>query len=161
MYKDYRERQRQGEELWFYTCVFPQGEYANRFIEQPLIKTRLLHWINFRYGITGYLHWGYNHSWQADVNSQLAPGDAHLVWPGEYGPRSSLRWEAQRLGIEDHELFCLLEDAYRRAGREDPKEAVKALLRPVMRTPEDYTKSPAELEQVRQRVIAELVKLGA
>ena len=43
----YQERQKNGDEVWFYTCVFPQGEYANRFIELPLIKTRLLHWINF------------------------------------------------------------------------------------------------------------------
>ena len=67
----YQARQKAGEEVWFYTCVFPQGEYANRFIEQPLVKTRLLHWINFRYGITGYLHWGYNQIGRASCRERV------------------------------------------------------------------------------------------
>ena len=160
--EELRRAQREGNcELWFYVAWVPQGKFLNRLIDFETVKTRLMHWANYLWDAVGYLHWGYNHSWQGDVNQQLAPGDAHLVWPGKYGPRSSLRWEAQRLGIEDYELFCLLEDAYRKAGREDPKEAVKELLRPVMRTPEDYAKDPAELEQVRERVIEELVKLGA
>ncbi len=116
----YQERQRQGEEVWFYTCVFPQGEYANRFIELPLIKTRLLHWINFRYGITGYLHWGYNH-WTNDDPFMhttrphggppyLPAGDAWIVYPGKEGPLDSIRFEAMRDGIADYELLCQLKE---------------------------------------------------
>jgi len=114
----YQERQRAGEEVWFYTCVFPQGEYANRFIELPLIKTRLLHWINFRYGITGYLHWGYNHWTQDDPfthttrahpgPSYLPAGDPWIVYPGKNGPLDSIRFEAMRDGIVDHELLSQL-----------------------------------------------------
>ena len=114
----YRERQAAGDEVWFYTCVFPQGEYANRFIEQPLIKTRLLHWINFTYGITGYLHWGYNH-WTTDnpVTHTTRPhggppylpaGDPWIVYPGSDGPLDSIRFEAMRDGVADHELLCRL-----------------------------------------------------
>ena len=95
-YAFYQERQAAGDEVWFYTCVFPQGEYANRFIEQPLIKTRLLHWINFTYGITGYLHWGYN-QWTDDnpITHTTRPhggppylpaGDPWIVYPGTDGP---------------------------------------------------------------------------
>ena len=116
--KHYQARQRAGDEVWFYTCVFPQGEYANRFIEQPLIKTRLLHWINYRYGITGYLHWGYNH-WTADSPfthttrphggpPYLPAGDAWIVYPGKDGPLDSIRHEAMRDGITDHELLSTL-----------------------------------------------------
>lgn len=114
----YQERQSAGDEVWFYTCVFPQGEYANRFIEQPLIKTRLLHWINFRYGITGYLHWGYNH-WTGDSPfthttrphggpPYLPAGDPWIVYPGKDGPLDSIRFEAMRDGIADHELLSQL-----------------------------------------------------
>ncbi|MBA7572090.1 hypothetical protein ES708_13865 [subsurface metagenome] len=39
----YREQMEQGKEVWFYTCLAPQENYANRFIQQPLIKTRILH----------------------------------------------------------------------------------------------------------------------
>lgn len=114
----YQERQRAGEEVWHYTCVFPQGEYANRFIEQPLIKTQLLHWINFRYGITGYLHWGYNqwtqdspitHTTRAHGGPPYLPaGDPWIVYPGSDGPLDSIRFEAMRDGIVDHELLCML-----------------------------------------------------
>jgi len=114
----YKARQKAGEEVWFYTCVFPQGEYANRFIEQPLAKTRLLHWINFRYGITGYLHWGYNHWTQESPFTHttrphpgppyLPAGDAWIVYPGSDGPLDSIRHEAMRDGIADYELLSQL-----------------------------------------------------
>ena len=98
--------------------MFPQGEYANRFIEQPLLKTRLLHWINYRYGATGYLHWGYNHWRQEDPFTHLTPahggppylpaGDSWIVYPGSDGPLGSIRFEAMRDGIVDHELLSML-----------------------------------------------------
>jgi creatinine amidohydrolase/Fe(II)-dependent formamide hydrolase-like protein len=114
----YQARQKAGDEVWFYTCVFPQGEYANRFLEQPLIKTRLLHWINFRYGATGYLHWGYN-QWTADSPfthttrphggpPYLPAGDPWIVYPGKDGPLDSIRFEAMRDGIADCALLQAL-----------------------------------------------------
>jgi len=119
-YEHYQDRQAAGEEVWFYTCVFPQGEYANRFIEQPLFKTRVLHWINFRYGITGYLHWGYNH-WTRENPfekttrphggpSYLPAGDPWIVYPGREGPLDSIRHEAMRDGIADYELLSMLSE---------------------------------------------------
>lgn len=124
-YKHYRERQKAGEEVWFYTCVFPQGEYANRFIEQSLIKTRLLHWINFRYGATGYLHWGYNQWTEEDPFTRttrahggppyLPAGDPWIVYPGKDGPLDSIRFEAMRDGIADYELLSKLAERDRDA----------------------------------------------
>jgi len=114
----YAETAAKGDEVWFYTCVFPQGEYANRFIEQPLIKTRLLHWINFRYASPGYLHWGFN--WwtddpfnettriQTESGLVLPAGDSWIVYPAQGRVLSSIRLEAMRDGIVDHELLCRL-----------------------------------------------------
>lgn len=117
-FEHYQKQQKAGDEVWFYTCVFPQGEYANRFIEQPLIKTRLLHWINYRYGVTGYLHWGYNqwttdspftHTTRAHGGPPYLPaGDPWIVYPGVDGPLDSIRFEAMRDGIADYELFMQL-----------------------------------------------------
>ncbi len=80
--------------------------------------TRLLHWINFRYGVTGYLHWGYNY-WSSDAFRQvsvyaeggaliLPAGDSWIVYPGKDGPLDSIRYEAMRDGIVDHELLSRL-----------------------------------------------------
>lgn len=136
-YKDgydfYRERQKQGDEVWFYTCLAPQGDFANRFLEQPLIKTRLIHWLNFKYGATGYLHWGFN-QWFANndpykettlMNTEsgntLPGGDSWIVYPDNGKLYGSIRLEAMRDGIADYTLLKMLE-------RKDP-ELAKELCR--------------------------------
>jgi hypothetical protein len=115
----YRARQRAGDEVWTYTCLAPRGTYPNRLIDYSLLKVRLLHWLNFRFGATGYLHWGWN-QWSvkdpfADVEPPhgqgrfLPPGDAWIVYPSkEHVLLSSIRFEAMRDGIEDYELLRLL-----------------------------------------------------
>ncbi len=117
-YSHYQERQKAGEEVWMYTCVYPQGEYANRFLELPLIKTRLLHWINFKYNATGYLHWGFNYWNQVDdpYKTLISPewflpaGDPWIVYPGTNGLIDSIRYETLRDGVADYELLCKLRD---------------------------------------------------
>ena len=121
-YDFYRERQRSGEEVWLYTAVWPQGEWANRFIELPLLKTRILHWINYRYAITGYLHWGYNfwhYGGNTDPYTQTTPkhgsshlpaGDPWIVYPGRGKPFDSIRHEAMRDGIADYEFLSMLDE---------------------------------------------------
>ena len=116
-YEGFKKRRDAGAEIWTYACLHPQGGWANRFIEQPLLKTRLLSWINFRYGIAGHLNWGYN-SWRSsDPFNQMTPkggpgylpaGDAWMVYPGTDGPLDSIRYEAWRDGSADHELLSML-----------------------------------------------------
>ena len=145
----YQERQRAGDEVWFYTCVYPQGEYTNRFIELPLMKTRLLHWINYCYGITGYLHWGYN-QWTADDPftkttrphggpPYLPAGDPWIVYPGDDGPLDSIRYEAMRDGIDDHELLSQLAER-------DPKTAQRLARRHIM----DFDKYNTDIVKFRE-----------
>ena len=117
-YEFYKKRAEAGDEIWFYTCLNPKGEYANRFIELPLIKTRILHWINFKYKIPGYLHWGLNFwnenpynettSIQLESGTVLPGGDAWIVYPGTKKLNSSIRLEAMRDGIVDYELLKML-----------------------------------------------------
>lgn len=108
-----RLREEAGFELWFYTCMYPTGRYPNRFLDFSLLKTRILHWINWRYQLTGYLHWGLNY-WTEDpfhqdrIRPDLPPGDCWIVYPGPDGPMDSLRWEQMREGLQDYELLWLL-----------------------------------------------------
>jgi hypothetical protein len=67
-YEFFKNRQKQGNQVWFYTCCFPQGEYVNRFIELPLIKTRFVYWLAFNYGAIGYLL--YRKSLYPEVNNK-------------------------------------------------------------------------------------------
>ncbi len=126
----YNERQTKGDEAWYYTCLAPKGEYANRFVEQPLIKTRLLHWINFKYNIPGYLHWGFNF-WGSnsgivaaenpydDVSGMIVSsgnilpgGDCWISYPAYKAIYPSIRLEAMRDGIVDYELLKMYKEKF-------------------------------------------------
>jgi len=119
----YHKQQEKGSEAWYYTCLAPKGEWANRFVELPLIKTRLLHWVNFKYNIPGYLHWGFNY-WGSnsgivtaenpyeDVSGMIVSsgnilpgGDCWISYPAYKAIYPSIRLEAMRDGIVDYELL--------------------------------------------------------
>lgn len=152
------EHVRSGGEAWFYTCVFPQGRYLNRFIDYPLLKTRLLHWFNFRHGLSGYLHWGGNY-WDTDpyqntevvINAGqdlLPPGDAFITYPWreKNSIRSSIRLEAMRDGIEDYELLRAAEVKDRARAQQIAAKAVPNI--------NDYVRDVASFRRLQQELLA-------
>jgi hypothetical protein len=148
----YNGRKAAGEELWFYTCLAPTGKYPNRFIDYPLIKVRVLHWINFKYNISGYLHWGLNY-WSENPfknvePNNLPPGDAFIIYPGRGGPLSSIRFEVLRLGVQDYELLKMLEE-------QNPTKA-RELANEVIRTITDYEKDISKFNEIRQQLMTYL-----
>jgi Glycoside hydrolase 123, catalytic domain/Glycoside hydrolase 123 N-terminal domain len=111
------QRIQSGHPVWYYTCLYPQGKYINRLMDFPLVKTRLLPWLDFRYNFTGFLHWGGNY-WTPkpmldtqpviDNNTELLPsGDAFIYYPNRQQMTldSSIRMETFLAGIEDYELL--------------------------------------------------------
>ena len=140
--------QKAGAEVWFYIAWVPQGKYPNRLIDYPAIKTRIIPWMVFALDATGYLHWGLNFWTKELADMGFAPGDNWIVYPGAEGPRSSLRWEAFRDGLEDFELFRML------AAR-DPEKA-REIMAEAVRGATDYETDPARLEEVRRKVIRAL-----
>jgi hypothetical protein len=119
-YEFYNSQNKKGKEAWFYTCLNPKGEYVNRFIELPLLRTRYMHWVNYRYNIPGYLHWGLNWWYNSDPFGEqtsiqdeggniLPGGDSWIIYPKEGKLLSSIRFDAMRDGIVDYELFRMLE----------------------------------------------------
>lgn len=83
----------------------------------PLIQTRLLHWINFKYNAIGYLHWGLNY-WEKDQlnvdasrdRGRLPAGDNCIIYPGYRKLYSSIRFESMRDGIDDYQLLKMVEE---------------------------------------------------
>ena len=115
-YDFYRDRKAAGDEMWFYTCCYPHAEYPNRFIEQPLLKPRMLFWMAHKYRADGYLHWGFNY-WVGDpfaetsmpgTGTSLPGGDAWIIYPGDRKMLRSIRFEQHRDGIEDYTLLQML-----------------------------------------------------
>ncbi len=165
----YSDRQTKGDEAWYYTCLAPKGEYANRFIELPLIKTRLLHWVNFKYNIPGYLHWGYNFwgtgsgiSTSEDPyddasgmivssGNVLPGGDCWIVYPGEKTIYPSIRLEAMRDGIVDYELLKMYNAKF-------PEEA-KELVGTTVYGFEHYDTNIGEFRKKRREILKSLSEL--
>ncbi len=152
-----REHVKKGGQAWFYTCLFPQSRHLNRFIDYPLLKTRLLQWFNFRYDFTGFLHWGGNY-WDADPYKNVEPaiesgaqvlpaGDAFITypWPERNSIHSSIRLEAMREGIEDYELLRVL--AVR-----DPEKA-RRLARTAIPGLTDYVRDVAAFRRLEAELI--------
>jgi hypothetical protein len=151
------ERLERGEEVWIYTCLFPNGSYPNRFVDYHLVKTRVLQWINFKWGFPGYLHWGFNH-WRGDPfkdlepphggSTFLPPGDAWIVYPGDRVVLDSMRHETMRDAVEDYELLALL--------AERDAAAAAALAGRVVRAFTDYERDPAAFQSVRLELLQAL-----
>jgi hypothetical protein len=155
-------RDQAGIELWFYTCMYPTGRYPNRFLDFSLLKTRILHWINWRYRLTGYLHWGLNF-WTNDpfhqdrIRDSLPPGDCWIVYPGPDGPLDSLRWEHMREGIQDFELLWLLDHTAKEAGRSP--EAADTICAHLVPDPITYARDFTALRAGRRAAIEALLAL--
>jgi hypothetical protein len=147
-----------GDTIWFYTCCAPSGFHLNRFIDTELLRTRLLHWGNWRYRLDGYLHWGLNqvipeqdpfenttppHGPYHSFN--LPPGDSHIVYPGTDGPWSSVRFEAMAAGIEDYELL--------RAVAARDEALADSICEQLVRTFTDYDASVAGFEAAHRRLL--------
>lgn len=156
---EYRAVERAGNELWFYVAWVPQGRYPNRMIDSHAIKSRVLHWLNAGYDTTGYLHWALNH-WQIPLTSLGSPGDQYVCWPSQrFIADSSLRYEAEREGLEDCQLFFMLRDALEARGksRDEAQRAMEAILRAAVKDFQNYTRSWEELEKAKKKAIEALL----
>ena len=153
----YLDLKKEGKELWYYTCVAPRGNYANRFIELPLIQTRLLHWINFKYNAIGYLHWGLNY-WEKDQlntdasrdRGKLPAGDNCIIYPGYKKLYTSIRFEAMRDGIDDYQLLKMVEEKDSTKAREFANNLVLDF--------DQYDNSVTHFRKIRKQILEFLSK---
>ena len=158
----YRAAQRAGCEVWFYVAWVPQGRYPNRMIDSYAIKPRVLHWLNALYQTSGYLHWALNH-WHISLMSLQSPGDQYICWPSRrFIADSSLRYEAEREGLEDWEVIRMLQDAFERSGipREEAVQRIRRLVMPAVKDFQHYTRDWDVMESVRDRLLDAIEHAG-
>jgi hypothetical protein len=162
---------RRGEgEFWYYICCNPFGSlYPNRFLDDPLSRVRVLHWVNYSERLAGYLHWGLNY-WGDDPfgtpGDRLPPGDTHVLYPGTEGPLNSVRWEIQRESLEDFEYLHLLaartgefKKQHPAAVWLDPGRRAMELARRVVPRITDTELDPAKIMAVRRELADEIMAL--
>ncbi|HFL2581267.1 TPA: DUF4091 domain-containing protein [Clostridioides difficile] len=100
--------------LTWFVCCFP--EKPNSFLSSPFVENRIIGWYTYYFGLDGFLRWDYN-LWTEDPwkdSSYKFPiwkaGDMFFVYPGkDLKPVRSVRMENLRFGIQDFELFTMLE----------------------------------------------------
>ena len=115
-------------EFWWYGCSGPLSPYPTYHMDDDLISSRVVSWLQQQYDVTGVLYWSV-HTEQnvyetpyfsgnpgyVDVNT-LPPGEGYLVYPGvkydHFGPLPSMRLMSIRDGSEEYELLIDLEEAY-------------------------------------------------
>lgn len=144
----------EGQQRFMYTASGPVGPFANRFIQLPLLKTRILHWLNYRYNESGYLHWGLNY-WTyfrdpvglTDVSTKCywPGGDTHIIYPGHEKAYPSIRLCAMRDGIRDYDLLKMVE-------ARDPQKAME-FARRVVFEPDVYEMDPAKFREIRRDIL--------
>jgi len=169
-YDVYKKTQSKGSELWFYTVgIFQKGSLPNKTVDVPLIESRILHWYNYRFGLKGYLHWGFN-SWTDDPFQSPGKhrGDGWHVYPKKIGLINSLRWEQMRNGIQDYEYFWMLENKISNL-REMLSERLSKMIEPSRRGIEiasqvvwamsEYSKDPNVLYRAKRQIIEEMLDL--
>ena len=145
-----------GGQTWYYICLHPRGRYLNRFVDFPLLKVRLLPWLNFRYGLTGFLHWGGTY-WTDHPFDDLQPawgdnfvlpaGDDAIVYPdpARDGVFVSTRLEIMREGIEDYEMLAV-------AAKTAPGQAA-ALARSAVPGFTDYVRGVGRFRQLERELL--------
>ena len=136
----------------FYVCCVP--EFPNTFLFSPIVESRMLPFLAAQGGYDGFLRWSYN-DWPDDPYNHpewtgMPTGDIFLVYPGEDGPVSSLRWEQLREGIYDYELAHLAS-----ANLSNPEEMVdyEQAISLACRDTDGYTKSIGDIELARRLLI--------
>jgi hypothetical protein len=131
-FKDKQNNRYSSGTTWWYGCIDPYAPQPTYHLDDYLISSRILSWMQYDYGIQGNLYWGtatYNLAGNSGVplNAYADPertnmagragtnGDGYLVYPGLdygiYGPVPSLRLQSIRDGLEDYEYIWLYDQA--------------------------------------------------
>jgi hypothetical protein len=114
------------------------------------------------YDTDGYLHWALNR-WSIPLSSLESPGDQYICWPSRrFVSDSSLRYEAEREGLEDCELMFMLTDQLVEEGspREQALAQVVEMAGPGVRGFQDYSREWADLETARKAMLDRLAGAG-
>lgn len=155
------------DHLWTYCCVEQYKEVGNLFIAMPSVRHRVFGAQLYKYGLEGFLHWGYNFYYArhsaypinpfltCDGDATWPAGDPFQVYPGADGrPLDSLRHMVVAQAMQDHRALKLLE---RLAGREAALALIdEGLARPL--TFADYPRDAEYLLALREKVNAAIMK---
>ncbi len=108
-----------GEQVWWYGSNIPRAPFATYHLDDALISSRLLSWMQYDYRCDGNFYWSTTQytsgMWETPYSYNQANGDGVLLYPGDkFGmtePIATMRLESIREGYEDYEYLWMLEQA--------------------------------------------------
>ncbi len=128
VYGTFKERmegyQERGDKVWWFISWDVEEPYINYFMQTDGVAQRLLFWQQYDNDVTGFLY-NFANYWMSSNGDPYANiitkneypnayGESILVYPGnKFGITDavgSLRLEAMRDGIEDYQLFYMLDE---------------------------------------------------
>jgi hypothetical protein len=109
--------------LWVYYCSAQKNHYvSNRFFCNESLRTRIIGYQMYKYGIKGFLHWGYNFYYtrlskapidpfeNSDAGKAFPSGDSYIVYPAKDGtPYHSIRFKVFYDALQDMAALNTLE----------------------------------------------------
>ncbi|MBQ8474056.1 MAG: DUF4091 domain-containing protein [Clostridia bacterium] len=128
VYGTFKERmatqRAEGDKVWWFISWDVEAPYINYYMQTNGTAQRILFWQQFDNDVQGFLY-NFANFWIMENNDPYASnitnssypnahGESVLLYPGTPygfdGPVGSLRLEAMRDGIEDYQMFTMLED---------------------------------------------------
>jgi hypothetical protein len=122
-----KRRKAEGKPTTFYTaCV---EEYPNSYTASPPAENTFLVWYAAAKGLTGYLFWAYN-TWVSDPlhDSRWRRYPAGKLFQFYPGPRTSIRFEKLKEGIQDFEKIRILREKFTKEGKKDSLKKLNDVL---------------------------------
>ncbi len=151
---------------WIYYCCGQSDKLSNRFFAYPSWRNAILGTQMFKYGIEGFLQWGYNFYYTQCSTEKINPflttdcgrvfpsGDAFSVYPGEECCIESLRIVVFHEGLQDMRMMELLASYIGRDAVCDIIDEVADM----KVTFEDYPTGSYFIEKLRNRMVDEIKK---
>lgn len=152
------------EEQWAYYCCGQHKKVSNRFLSMPSHRNKILGLQLYKYGIKGFLQWGFNFYYSrlslykinpyitTSSDKSFPSGDPFSVYPGENGPLPSLRAKVFKEGIQ---LVSLLKKLESYIGKEKTVELIEKKANMEI-TFLEYPRCPEFLNQLEEEIKDEI-----
>ncbi len=149
---------------WTYYCCVPKTVYPNSFMAMPSYRVRILGFLLYKFGIKGFLHWGFNFYNASRSTYPIDPylttsgdksypsGDPFVVYPSEDGVYPSIRGEVTYEAVQDMGICFALE---KQIGRDAVVAMIDAAAQRDMRF-DDYPRNKEFTENLREQMIRKL-----
>lgn len=148
------------KEIWTYYCCSQGANVSNRFIAMPSARNRITGIQLYKYGVKGFLHWGYNFYNKQYSRGILNPytrtdgmyfgpsGDAFSVYPARDGTAyESVRFAVFHDGLQDLRALRLCEELI---GKQNTLRLLEEGVSPI--TFKEYPKDSEWLLRVREKI---------